>query len=400
MPFSLREAVWPLLGLWALLRVFTVVWVSLASRAVPVTPREQAIPLWPPSFPFLPWLERATLAPWERWDTDFYLKIVERGYRIDDGTAQFHPLFPWLATPLAALGLSPLLALMLVSSAASAAMLVVFAQLARLDLGADEARWSTALFLFSPLAFALWAPYTEALFLLCAIACLLWARRGRWWFAGVAGAFAVLTRQQGVFLLLPLAVELWSAGGGHWRGALAAWRKWLALGLVPAGLLVWLVYRAVALGDLSPNWSDPQRLIYSVLISPSSAEVVPHQAFLPPWQALWLALTTFWRAPELSLAVDLMLGSVFVVLFAIAWPKMRWSYRIYAFAIACVSFGYHTGPYYPYMGLPRHLLLAFPVYIGLGAQIHTQRSRLFLITTGLVGILFALLLYTLRGWTP
>lgn len=389
-----------ILAAWAVLRLFTGVWVTLVARFVPVTPREQGIAFWPPSSPFGAWLERVTLAPWHRWDAKYYLWIVERGYRIDDGTAQFHPLYPWLATPLAALGASPLLALMIVSSVAGAAFVLVFERLARLDLAPDQARWGTLLLLFSPFAFALWTPYTEALFLLFAATCLLLARRGHWWSAGLVGGLAVLTRQQGVFLILPLAVEFWVSTGGDWRRALAAWRRWLGLGLLPVGLLVWLIYRAVMLSDVSPDWSDPQALIYSLLISPSSSMVVPHQAFLPPWQALWLALSTFWRAPEISLAVDLVLGAAFVVLTGVAWPRLRWSYRIYVLAIACVSFGYHTGAYYPYMGLPRHLLLAFPVFIGLGARTDGQRSRMVLIGGGFVALLFVLMLYTVEGWTP
>ncbi len=173
-----------ILAAWAVLRLFTGIWVTLVARFVPITPREQGIAFWPPSSPLGAWLERVTLAPWHRWDTKYYLWIVERGYRIDDGTAQFHPLYPWLATPLALIGASPLLALMIVSSVAGAAFVLVFERLARLDLAPDQARWSALLLLFSPFAFALWAPYTEALFLLCAATCLLLARRGHWWWAG------------------------------------------------------------------------------------------------------------------------------------------------------------------------------------------------------------------------
>ena len=50
---------------------------------------------------------------------------------------------------------------------------------------------------------------------------------------------------------------------------------------------------------------------------------------------------------------------------------MTISYRIYSLTMTWLAFSYYTGPYYPYMGLPRHLLLAFPVFIGL-AQGATQ----------------------------
>jgi hypothetical protein len=389
-----------LLGLWGVLRIFTGVWLLLVSAYVPFTPREWHIPVWPPSSPMLGWLERVTLAPWDRWDVSFYLRIAERGYRIDDGTAQFHPLLPWLAAPLVALGASPLLGVMLVSSVASAALVVAFARLARLDVDADAAHWSTLLVVSSPFALALWAPYTEPLFLLCATTSLLWARRGWWWRASLAAAFAVLTRQQGIFLALPLAVELWVATDKHWRGMLGAWRHWLSLALVPAALLLWLVYRAVALGDFAPDWSNPQTMIYSILISPSAAQVVPNQAFLPPWHALWLAVEQWWRTGEWTTLVDLGFGAVFVVLLAWAWPRMRWSYRVYALVITGVSFGYHTGPFYPYMGLPRHLLLAFPVFVGLGAQVRGRAQRMIVLGMSFLALLFTLVLYGTESWTP
>lgn len=389
-----------LLGIWLVLRLLTSLWAALVSAFYPLTEREQTIPLWSPPAPFGAWLERALLAPWERRDTSFYIWIVQRGYRADDGTAQFHPLLAWLATPIAWFSGQPLLGLMVVSSLASALLLLAFERLARLDLEANEARTSTLFLAFSPLAFVLFAPYTEGLFLLWAVLCFLWARQQSWWLAGVAGALATLTRQQGLFLLLPLAWELWEAAGRDWRRAVAAWRDWLALGLIPLGMLIWLMYRAVALGDLQTNFGSPQTLIYSVLISPSASHVVPVQAFLWPWQALWLALATFWHAPEYSLLIDLALGAGFIVLLAVAWRNMRTSYRIYVVVITLVSFSYHTGPFYPYMGLPRHLLLAFPVFIGLGAILHRRWSRLAMATGGIIGMLFLLLMYGVHGWVP
>src|SRR5262249_60087217 len=114
-------------------------------------------------------------------------------------------------------------------------MLLAFERLARLDLSPEQARTSRLLLLFAPPAFVLFAPYSESLFLLCVVLCLLMARRGRWWLAGAAGALAALTRQQGVFLALPLAWELWEAGGRAPREAFRKGRDWLAAGVDPAG---------------------------------------------------------------------------------------------------------------------------------------------------------------------
>ena len=396
----LAHAEWQLLGLWLMLRLLTCVWATLVAPLRPLTERERLIAAWPPSAPLGAWLERVLLAPWQRRDAVYYINIVGRGYRLDDGTVSFHPLLAWLATPVAWISSSPLLGLLLVVSIASVLLLLAFERLALLDLGRDDARTSTLLLAFSPLAFILFAPYTESLCLLFGVLCLLWARRGSWWLAGLAGGLAALTRQQGIFLALPLAWELWEAADRRWRNMLRAWHDWLALGLVPAGLLVWLVYRAVALNDLRADLSDPQALIFSSLISSSTTQVVPVQQFLWPWQALWLALTKFWFAPEYSLLIDLVLGAGFVLLLAAAWRNMRISYRIYTVTIVLVSFSYHTGMLYPYIALPRHLLLAFPVFIGLGPRFRGPLLRFAMVVLGLLGMLFLLLQYVIEGWVP
>ncbi|HEU4328260.1 MAG TPA: hypothetical protein VFS21_34300 [Roseiflexaceae bacterium] len=408
-------------ALWFGLRALTLLYATLFSAVAPLTARERALPLWPPGEPAA-WLERTLLAPWERRDVEYYRAIVERGYRIDDGTAQFHPLLSWLASPLHWLGASPLLALLLVASVAALLLLLAFERLALLDLPPAQARLAVALLACAPPCFILFAPYPEGLFLLWATLCLLWARQRRWWLAGLAGALAALTRQQGVLLALPLAWELWDARAKRReaRGVGLEARSpsasndnsprnthhstltdWLSLGLPPMGLLVWLVYRGLALGDVRVSAVGPQELIYSLLISPSAAQVVPEQAFLWPWQALWLALSKFARAPEYSLAIDLVLGAGFVALLALGWPRMRGSYRVYALAVTLISFAYYTGPHYPYMGLPRHLLLATPVFIAL-APLAAERPwlRRTLLDGGILVFSFLLLQFSIHGWVP
>ena len=367
-----------ILLLWLVLRVVTSLWVAVLSPKRPLTDIEKAVPLWPPSSPVAIWMERAFLAPWERWDAIWYKRILMQGYRADDGTAQFHPLYPWLAASIARLGIHPTLALLLVSSLSTVLLLLLFERLARLDLAPEHAHTATLLFAFFPVSFILYAPYSEALFLCFAVLCLLWARRGQWSLAGIAGGLAALTRQQGVFLTLPVAWELWTGASGDIRQILRNWRAWITLAAIPTGMLVWVFYRAIALSDLSPNFDSFHHLIYSLLISPSAEKVVPVQGFLWPWQAIWRALDTIRITRDLHGVIDLTLAAYFLALLALGWRGMNIGYRLYSVAIALVSFSYYTGPVYPYMGMPRHLLLAFPVFIGLGTVVRRpwQRARI------------------------
>jgi len=279
-------------------------------------------------------------------------------------------------------------------------MLIAFERLASLDFEQPAVRTSTLLFIFFPPTFIFFAAYTESLFVLWAILLFLFARKQKWWLAGLAGALATLTRQQGLFLALPLAWELWEAAGRSPRKALAAWRDWFSLGLIPGGFLVWIVYRAIALSDFQANFSSFHELLYTLVISPSSSKVVPVQAFWMPWKALSFAIGKLFAEFEYSLAIDLILAGIFLVLVALAWKRMRLSYRIYVVILILVSFAYHTGPFYPYMGLPRHLLIAFPVFIGLGPVFGHRWQRLAIVFLGMSGIFFLLLLYIIRGWVP
>ena len=126
------------------------------------------------------------IEPWLRWDTEYYVKIATRGYRLDDGTAQFHPLFPWAGRGIGyVLGGNMGAGLLVVSSVCGLLFLYAFERLAQLDLPAAIARRASVFLLHAPLAFILFTPYTESMFLLCSVTALLMARRGSWWMEAV-----------------------------------------------------------------------------------------------------------------------------------------------------------------------------------------------------------------------
>lgn len=388
-----------LVRLWAGLRLYTILCALVATAVFRETASELTVAMWPPARPFGEWLARLFLAPWNRWDVEYYVLIATEGYGRDNGTAAFHPLLAWLSAPLAYLTGSPVLALLVVSSAACLLAYVAFERLALVDQTEERARTSTLYFVFWPTSYVLFAPYTESLWLLCGIACLLFARRGRWWLAGAAGGLAALTKQQGVILALPLAWELWEASGRDVRRALKLWRRWLALGLVPFGLLVWMVFRQIALNDFHPDFSSFNAFVYSTVISPSSNKVVWDQGFMWPWRAAWLGFKSAWMHGRLDPWMSLAFGFLFVAAAAAAWRGMRTSYKLFVLAILLVTLSYHTGMNNTsgaYISLPRHLMLAFPVFLGLGARTGVRR-RPFVKYAGLVGFTFLLFGY-LSKW--
>jgi len=389
----------PLAG-WLVLRSLTSLWAALVSTLKPLQPVETRLALWPPSSPIGEWLYRVFVSPLDRWDVGWYRRILVGGYRPDDGTASFHPLFPWAARVFHFLGLDPTASLLLAASLASLGLLLAWTHLARLDLDEEDARQSLFLFLAAPLAFILFVPYTEGLFLLLSVLCFYWTRRRRWLLGGLAGGLAVLTRQQGLLLAIVMLWELWASSRKDPRALLANRRGWFGTALIPLALALWLLYRGIVLGDLALDPRQPGTFLHAFLISSSHAQVVPVFRFVPPWEALGSALQKLRLAPDVDIATNLVLGAYFVALLAVAWRKLNPGYRLYSLAIVLVSVSYHTGTTHPYMGLLRHLWLAFPVYIGLPLAVRRPWARLAIAGSGIVTMLFLLMLYGLEAWVP
>jgi len=192
-----------------------------------------------------------------------------------------------------------------------------------------------------------------------------------------------------------LAWELWALAGYDLKAAVSHWRQWLALSLIPLTYIFWIAYRIVILGDGRPDFNSLSSFFYSTLLSPASHLVVRDLGFTWPWKAAYLAIQ---RALTLSFVnpwIDLIFGFLFLALIILAWSRMRTSYRIYVALIAVVSFSFHTGMAPTggaYLSLPRHLLLAFPVFIGLGTRWHGLSPWL-LIATGTAAMTFLLFGY-------
>jgi hypothetical protein len=388
-----------LIGTWLVLRFLTSLIVAAFSPLYPFTSIEKNIALLPPAHDLTAWLNRVFVAPWLRWDAFWFGRILTQGYTAWNGTTSFQPLYPWLSWPLYRLGLDPTLSLLITSSLAALALLVVFRRLANLDLKPEAAWTATLLLVTYPLAFILFAPYSESLFLLWSALALFCMRRGRWELVALFSFLAALTRQQGVFLALPIAWWAWEASGRSLHGIPKAWRVWLATLAAPAGLVAWGIYRIGYLHEGSLDFSNPQGLIYSALLSPSASIVVKGQAFQWPWDAFGVAISKAIHTPEINVLVNLAIGIAFLVAFAVAWKHLNIADRLYSLAIILVSFSVTTGEY-AYISLPRHLFLALPVFIGLAAALKKPWQRQTILAIQMVAMMFLLVLYVFIQLIP
>jgi hypothetical protein len=343
---------------------------------------------------------RTLLSPWDRWDVEYYRSIAADGYGAVPKTTNFHPLYAWLGRSFGWLtGGNWLLGLLIASGLATIALYVLLARLAPAHGAAGAARWSAVVFTLLPAGFILYAPYSESLFLVCAVGCFLFLHQGRWWMAGLMGLLASLVRQQGIVLCVPMIWEMAEAAGG-WRAVIRRWRWWPAAALPLVGFALVVLYRSAVLGGLPARWWLPQNWVYSLLISPAAQDVVPGQRFTAPWTALWLALGQLGTPPTLPRWLDLITGAIYLLLLIVFWRQLRPAARAYCAIIYLLAFCYHTGPLFAYMGLSRHLLLAFPLAFPLARWSESGPRRLLL---GLVGgclLLGQTVLYVAHGWVP
>ena len=388
-----------ILGLWLLLRILTsavalVPSIVLRQIQAEFSPVELKLRVWPPFLPITTWLDRIFVEPWFRWDAKYYIWATSQGFSVNDGSASFHPLLSLLAKPIFYLTGAPLFALLLVSTLATLALYVCFYQLARLDLDDDSAWRATLLFAIFPGSYVFYAPYTESPFLLFAVLLFYFARKRQWLLAGLFGGLATLTKQQGLFLMAPLVVEVWAAKERTIKG-------FTSVLLIPVAYGLWILYRTFALADSYPDFSSLNGLIYSTLISRSTYVVVAEQEFLFPLHALYLAISKLWQDPNVPTSTDLFLGACVVAITILSWRYLRNSYRVYVLIVVIISFGFHTGMQVssPYMGLPRHLLLAFPLFIGLAPRV-TPYTMNKLFKIGLLGMLLLTFFHCLRVWVP
>jgi Mannosyltransferase (PIG-V) len=217
----------------------------------------------------------AVLTPLARWDSIWYLGIVDHDYAsigagIGQARAAFFPLYPLLVWIGSGFGGGPgpqLVAAFVVSLAAFAVALYLLHRLVELELGRQHALATIGLLSLFPGALFFGLPYAESVFLLVSVGAFYAARTGRWAAAGVLAAAAAATRSAGLVVAIPLAlIYLYGpradrpgpetgASGLRPRHALRLDALWL--GLAPIGLTAYSVYLGARHGNAFA-WVDAQ----------------------------------------------------------------------------------------------------------------------------------------------
>jgi hypothetical protein len=285
---------------------------------------------------------------WERFDTLWFLRIADGGYRATDGSAVFFPLYPMLIRFVSVLlGGRPFAAALLVSNAALVGALAIVYDLTRTEISDAVARTTVVLLCLFPTSFFLFAGYSESLFLLLAAAALWAARRGRWPLAAAAGFGAALTRNIGVVVGVALLVE---ALQQRTEGERTTVRGVLAAAATGLGTLAYLLFWQAETGDP---------------LAPIRQQANWERVFSWPWstvtEATRMALRYVGNTNGPYWLIDLLLVVPILAVSVVALFRYRWAFRVYLWGglLLPLSFVFAGRPL---MSMPRFVLPLFPAF--------------------------------------
>lgn len=345
--------------------------------------------------------------PWFDWDALWYVMIGVYGYESWVGPAgltSFFPFYP-LQIHLATLLVGPkhaAIAAMALSNLATLAAFVGLGLLAVQEGDSERTAWNLIKVVAAyPVAYFLFAPYTEGTFLACVVFCFFCARRGSWWWAALCAFLAGLTRPTAVALVLPLA---WEYGRQHGWWRLDTWRaRWrvdnwrrllptrrmlqgvAVVGAMPAALGCFMLFCGLRYGD-------------PLLFNTSQTLIHGHVSW-PIWQTLKELVHRFLHQTDFGgLRILLFLDGGTLLLFAgivlANVRKLPFLYTLYMLGLLYLQLTVPIPRQYELVGsAARYLLPSVPVFLLL-ARWMERRPWLELLLVGggfLLQALFALL---------
>ncbi len=320
-----------------------------------------------------------TLSIWAHYDGDHYASVALYGYSEGGGgSPAFFPLYPVLVRLLAELLGSPM-------SRGSISVLAVAVSLTALPFalwfiyrvtesgwGKRAAQAAVLTLAFFPTSFFLNSAYTESLFLAFS-AGAVWAIRLRkdLLLACLLAGLATATRNVGIFLLIPLALDYWRNRQRY------SWRA-IHMILVTSGLAAYITYLWWQFGDpfvfqsAQADWGRKAVGPWNALIGAFNAAFESTRAFLGSVRQandlndLLLALSG--TNPLYSMLFFLL--ALVVVLYGLSFIPLELT--AYALALFVLPSFFGT-PENPLMGMPRYVLAAFPVFVVLGVLLQDRR---------------------------
>lgn len=307
------------------------------------------------------------LSAWVRYDATLYARLASDGYSSNVPYREaFFPLMPWIVHLVTlpfggSHDIAQYIAAIVVSNAAYLVALLGLAALAQ-HLWPGTAGVATRAMLYLtlfPASLFLFAGYAESLFLALAIWSLVAMHRRTWWVAGALGLLAALSRQMGVFLVLPFIYEYGRAIGWRWRRIRA---DACAVMLFPAGVLIFSGWLWITAGN-------------PLGFAQAQARAAHHPSL--PWITLWDAVRPFIHDLHVHTWVvwphsaDLLCVALVAVLFVLGARHLPLGHTAYMVAVWLLAVCYSTLNW-PLQSDARYMLAAFPALLVLARLGHRR----------------------------
>ena len=320
---------------------------------------------------------RTVLEPWYRWDTGWYIYVAYYGYRPNDVTLAFPPLYPDAIRAAQPLIGDYLITALLISNLCGFLTLYFLYKLVAESFGQKVARSTVFLFALCPSSLYLVAGYSEPMFLMFGIAAWLAARRKQYWLAGLLACLSSLTRPQGWVFALPIMHIMVTQQFGSWRGFFAALRRpieWFFTSLRFAPALI-----GAPLGTAAYLFGLPLIGLGSI----DDAGVNGWQSRLaPPWESVIIALQKFFGGQSSGIEiVNLITFTAMAVLLIIGLRKLKAEFNLYLagtlFVLALV-----VNERIILEGMVRYVTHMFPLFITIALLLSRTTLRNRVLTIG------------------
>lgn len=299
--------------------------------------------------------------PWANFDGIYYLYIAASGYTVDN--AGFFPFYSLLIHFLGAnakiFSIQQFSAALILSSAFFALGLLYFYKLLLIDYQKSKAFPAILFLLVFPTSFFFAAIYPESLFFLLTLASFYFARKGRWLLSGLCGLLLTATRIVGISIFPALILEFYLQNktlSSSERKLRLFSKKIAPVFLTPFGVISYLVFDYLNFGNLF-QFVKAQGALHNnrseqLVLFPQTV-----YRYIKIFSEMRFGEYEWWIA--LLELFSFIFASIFLYL---AWRKnIRLSYVL--FGVLALLIPASTGTF---TGMPRYILVLFPIFIALG----------------------------------
>lgn len=357
--------------------------------------------------PSQPWpMSKAPLifTMWDRYDSQWYLAIAKYGYNIPYKShyspQAFFPLYPVLISFIHKLIHIPYI----ISGIFISNLFFIFSLFFLYDLVENHfdskiAKLTIIFTFLFPTSFFFSAIYTESLFFFGTILAFWAADKELWWIASLGSSIAVLTRNLGITLFIPLS---WIAIEKYGK---KAWKILFHLFLIPFTFSLWAIYLWHSTGDplrfihaesgwgrfLSPPWMGIITAFKNILTPIPSAKF-PSGKYISAWN---IQFSHVYSTIDVTAAI---LGIILPLIgkkYGQPWPWIIFTLIGVIIPISAPTLYSMT----PLASMTRYILVLFPLMISL-AQLSKKYPNLgiaLLISLPMIQGLF-FILFTTWNW--